>query len=239
MRGRGNPASGSWTVRLLNLPINKQGQRSKDRENSLEFSMCEFNFLPTRYIHQSWLATIRRGKLLRKLSYCRRSEQRVSRYLLSEFELDGQYWFDFSNSCNSIALLDGNKLAQLVLYAGLAVNARRIQGTILGKDVLKLKRDLGEDSYLFALKGASLSNLTSEVASMPTYSKCMAVQSKICGIKCLATVFPDGTPALTKRMLLKLPVTWCNHFSALDITASDRDALLELVRRIFVKVVSL
>lgn len=239
MRRYGNSGSGPRTGQTLNLSIDGQDHRSKSWKDSLEFSICEFNFLPLRYIHSSWLETVRRGTLLSKFRGCRRTEQRLSRYLLAEFELHGQYWFDFSDPCKCIALLDGNKLAQLVLYTGLAVNAARIKGTILGKEVLKLRRDLGEDAYLFALKDASLFGLTSEVASLPRYSKCMLVQAKICGIRCLATVFPEGTPAFTKRMLLKLPVSWCNHFSALDVTASDRDALLDMVSRIFVKAESL
>jgi hypothetical protein len=174
----------------------------------------EFNFLPIRYIHDSWLAALPHGAPLASLRCCRRVEQRLSRQLLVEFDLAGRYWFDFTVPASQIALLDGASLEKLVFYTGLALNARHISRIVARDELLPLKQSLGETAYLFAVKRAPFLTPLSAQGELPErYAEDMREHLTISGLKCLSQLLAGYGPALTQRLRLKLPLAWCEHFT--------------------------
>jgi hypothetical protein len=172
----------------------------------------EFNFLPLRYIHSSWLKTIPAGKCIEEMRSCARTEYRLSRYLLTHFELENEYYFDFTDEVKTIALLDQNKISEVARYAGLVINREQIKTKIARDEVVQLKQQIGEDAYTFAIKRAPFFGAIPEFPSIYT-SEHMPVNVTVSGIQCLATLF-SGNSALFKRVFLKFP-SMCTPYSKL------------------------
>lgn len=194
-----------------------------DKDNVL--SICQFNFLPIRYMHPTWFSALPNGSLLQRLRHCQRTEQRLSRYILSHFNLIEQHWFDFTAPVNRIALLSGTSIIQLIFYAGLTLNATAIQRSLLRKDVIVLKQSLGEKPYLFALKRASfLYPSPAAKASLPLDNG-LRIHLMREGIRCLSRVFQDQPRALTQRLLWKLPRSWAAVFLSQPVQGCTQKTL--------------
>jgi hypothetical protein len=191
----------------------------------------EFNFLPLRYIHSSWLKTIPAGKCIEGMRSCARTEYRLSRYLLTHFELENEYCFDFTDEVKTIALLDQNKIAKVAQYAGLVINREQIKRKIARDDVVQLKQQIGEDAYTFAIKRAPFFGATPEFPSTHA-SEHLPANVTVNGIQCLATLF-SGNSAIFKRVFLKFPST-CTPYSKLptSIISKDLDKVSSLLVRI-------
>jgi len=193
-------------------------------------SINEFNFLPLRYIHPSWLKTISGGKYVEKMRSCTRTEYRLSRYLLSCFGLENEFCFNFTDQVKSIALLDNDQITKVVQHAGLAVNREHIKKIIARDDVVQLKQQIGEEAYVFALKRAPF---LGEIPEFPSSYKSehMPTNIIVSGIRCLATIFSDDS-AVFKRVLLKFPSLWepYSELPASLISKERRKASSLLVR---------
>ena len=191
----------------------------------------EFNFLPLRYIHPSWLKTVFGGKYIEEMRSCSRTEYRLSQYLLSYFELENDYCFDFTNQVNTIALLDESKLSEIVRYAGLVINSEQIKKNIAREDVVQLKHQIGEKAYLFALKRAPFMGTIPDFPSHEYKSENLLTNIRISGAQCLAALFSDNT-AILKRVFFKFPIIWkpYSQLSTLLISKEHNTASSLLVR---------
>lgn len=186
----------------------------------------EFNFLPSRYVHMSWLQTLPHGRLLSKLRRCERAEWRVARYLLSYFGLRERYWFDFNKPSYRIALWDSRDIQQLAVYVGLTLNYQYIQHAVRRDDVLHIRRAFGERAYRFAMRQAPFlvpKEMLSRGEINPTNDRDMIAAS---GVHCLGTVFCTLPLELHKRLLLKLPYHWMPHFCGPPVQSRQNCALL-------------
>lgn len=174
----------------------------------------EFNFLPGRYLHSSWLQALPYAALLDKLRRCPRSEARVSRYLLDLFGLGDQYWFDFTEPLLRIALLKGVALDKLVFFAGLVCVSSHIQHAVLRAEVQQLRHSLGDEAYGFALKRAPFLVPAGSFPESERRVQGIRFHALLTGLHCLSGAFAGRPPALTRRLLLKLPQAWQARFDA-------------------------
>lgn len=191
----------------------------------------EFNFLPLRYIHASWLQTVTGGKSIEKMRSCARTEYRLSRYLLAYFGLENEYCFDFTDEVETIALLNQNKISEVARYAGLVINREQIKRNIARNDVVQLKYLIGEKAYMFALKRAPFFGAIPDFPS--TYkSESILTDITVSGFRCLATIF-SGNSALFKRVFLKFPSTY-RPYSKLPFSfiSKEQGAVTSLLVRI-------
>ncbi|MEE4379283.1 MAG: SctK family type III secretion system sorting platform protein [Candidatus Competibacteraceae bacterium] len=178
-------------------------------DRALLAAVCEFNLLPSQYLHDSWLESLPHGNLLAQLTACSRVGAQLSQYLLQQFGLPDQYCFAIEEPLLRIALLPEADIAALVLHAGLCRYSRQIQHTVLRQEVLALREQLGEEAYLFALKRAPFLAPPLENSTDPAW------QADHCrehtwraGIGCLSSAFSGQAPALVQRLMMKLPRHW-------------------------------
>ncbi|MFO1349192.1 MAG: SctK family type III secretion system sorting platform protein [Gammaproteobacteria bacterium] len=184
-------------------------------DRRLSSAVGEFNFLPSRYAHPSWLACLPHGALLVRLRDSPRIAQRLSRHLLAEWELEDRYCFDFSARPARLALIDGAVLARLVLYAGLTATASYARRAVERDKVAAIKRCIGAPAFLFALKRAPF---LGGAAPAPTDLRQQTVEafhaaSLAAGMRQLAACLQEQEPALLQRLLFKLPKDWRDWFT--------------------------
>lgn len=177
--------------------------------------ILEFNLLPARYAHQSWLTDFdwlaRHPELL--------TQTKVMRYLsmqiLQQWDLQQKYWLDFNTPPTPVALLDRDKLLELVRYLGLALCHRYVQHSIERQRIQALKTSLGDAAYFFALRRAPLLGLA-QLADVPAQTLTVeqfVQQADHTGLRCLATSLQQQQdPALQQRLLFKLPKQWAAQF---------------------------
>jgi hypothetical protein len=168
----------------------------------------EFNFLPGRYIHPSWLEGLIEDDLFNRLKKSRRAGQRLSPLILLKFGLDRTCFFNFEDPVRRLALLNGETLLKLIYLAGVSVHAGEISQVIERDSVLSLKKSLGEEAYLFALKRAPF--LVGRMDFPPYPRKTTDYEGfrdlvYECGMKALEACLGGEEASLRKRLALKLP----------------------------------
>lgn len=203
------------------VPQNKTALRKE------VLSICRFNFLPIQYIHPSWLSTLPTGFVLERLRHCQRTAHHLSRYLLAQFGLENRYWFEFTDPVNRIALLNSPSLIKLAFYTGLTLNADPIRRALQRCEVNNLKKAIGEDNYLFAVKRAPFLWPASEnVHKLPSDPDHLRQYLISAGITYLDNAFYQRSSALTQRLWWKLPKSWRSSPASLKTVKQEAIALL-------------
>ncbi|MEI6985775.1 MAG: SctK family type III secretion system sorting platform protein [Rhodospirillaceae bacterium] len=139
-----------------------------------------------------------------RLSSCTRTEPTLSRFVLERFGLTDRFWTDFGPTWRRLALLSPEILHRVVLFAGLSLASAGFSRIVLGSEVRRLKGEIGEDGYNFAVKRAPF--LVGDLAIIKPDTK--AYDRRACerlGVSCLAAAFADEDAGLTRRLFLKLP----------------------------------
>ena len=199
-----------------------------------EREVFEFMFLPHQYLHNSWWEKIKDGDDLKKLSQHKRAEQSVSGIIMDTFELDKDSSFNINGDIDKIVLLPVDKITNLIVHIGLIFISPQIKSTILKKEILRFKEELGEERFLFAKKiaPAFLYKLGQENRTPPIPSETSILTcSYAIGLNVLGTAMKNTEESLKQRLILKLGEPTKNHLDVLDdkysfFTEQDKCILL-------------
>jgi len=108
------------------------------QQGALAGLIHEFNILPVRYVHRSWLLDAMGDSVAEAACKSARTEKIISAWIISE--LKNEFHYDFEDIPNRLALLDNLSLQKLIIYTGTAINAKQITKIIEGKKILNLKK---------------------------------------------------------------------------------------------------
>ncbi len=175
-------------------------------------SVYEFNFLLSRYVHRSWWATVRFARPLYHRRRVSRIEADISDYLLDQFELAGHYCFEFEDPLARVALWRQSEIVRFLLFTGAALDAEAIRRILDGARIRRFKEEVGADVYGFVmhqmpLKGAAPVSGQMPALSAPNYrQRLLALGAAFAG-----RVLSGYSPALTRRLALKLPRRWLRY----------------------------
>ncbi|WP_252178929.1 SctK family type III secretion system sorting platform protein [Endozoicomonas sp. 4G] len=203
----------------------EQPHLQEDPQSELFQSIAEFNLYLVRFIHHSWLKTIKLSPLVKQLRQAGHADYYLSHFLLTEFKLNNDYDYDFDEKHKRVALADEEALTKLAFYLGIILNESVIRNTLRKQERMLLKKTLGEDGFRFAVKKAQFfSRIRSDQG--PSFLidwdhldrfKRYLLQS---GFQVLGRAFSDSSPAFTKRLELKLPVSFRD-----DLQSSEKSGL--------------
>lgn len=110
----------------------------------------EFNYLPARYLHDSWWVDIPNGNVLKLLRDNQRIENRLSEIIINYFKINGEYSFDFDDHLDAIGLQPVNEINELLDYLGLLYAGHQINQIIIKGKLLEYEELLGKEKYKFA-----------------------------------------------------------------------------------------
>jgi hypothetical protein len=201
---------------------------------ALFFCVHQFNLLPTRYIHDSWLEKLVGAKQLyiRKIwKKNLRAEKHCAALIIKTF-CHG-FIYDFSDTLRRVALLPGAELARLMVYAGLAANSHAIVKTLSGRHIKTLSNAFGQQAYEFAVTRAPL------LAGPRRFDYLMPQRTEKdpqpgdileSGRRCLQICLEGAPVPLVQRLRLKFSRTmnW-------DFTLRSDDAIRTACRRLIQK----
>ena len=190
--------------------------------------VLRFNYLPAAYIHPERRAGWMDEGLWSRLVACETGRRELSGMVFRRLDLDSPGFFDFAPLRRRFALLQRETLTVLARYSGAAFASQRITRVIDGNRVVKLKEELGEDIYRFAVKRAPF--LVSEsLCQGPDDDEDGGVEEL--GWRCLARCHAGDPPELIERLRLKFPLTLDIEFPN-NITESDRDQAASLMKKV-------
>ncbi|WP_179957764.1 SctK family type III secretion system sorting platform protein [Exilibacterium tricleocarpae] len=201
-------------------------------------ALIEFNILPARYMHDSWFDQFRHGHMIYKLRACRRTEYKLSHYILECLGLSNSYCFDIPQPVSAVVLLPPAELVRMVRYLGACANVSMLQRLIGKKQVQSIKNAIGEDAYLFGIKRAPYLVAGSETPKLKSImARNLGDYITICGMCLLFAAFKDSSLALKKRLSLKFSYHWIQMMSqpVLLSGASETHLLIERVRAEVIK----
>jgi hypothetical protein len=206
-------------------------QRIMKGDDQLAFLIHQFNVFPTRYMHSSWWKELIdfQGAVERCIEN-KRAEKHLAAYILNN--IGHEYCYQFQEVAHRIVLLDGPTLERLVFTLGLTLNARRIKAVVEGHKARLLKKDLGENAYLFAIKRAALFGSHAWFWDLADYeSELRHEQIVQDGRKCIQICLGDAPEAMTKRLALKFANTVSWNFSE-NGQSKDKHRAWSLVRKV-------
>nr|CAA6830816.1 MAG: Unknown protein [uncultured Thiotrichaceae bacterium] len=180
--------------------------------NKLSDMVWEFNFRPDHYIHDSWLEQMPDGPLIKKLVGCHRGADRIVQYLMQRLGLEGQVFFNFSNSLTRIGLWSGQDLEKLIMHTGAVFYHSRVQKIVTRDEVLQIREQM--DDELFNFMQSRAVQLKGKIdLSLKLPAGLGAEQSiRLAGLLCFHAALVGYPVALRKRLMLKLPHEWYTLF---------------------------
>ncbi len=183
-------------------------QEEPASSNNLSDLVWEFNFRPDHYIHDSWLEQMPDGPLIKKLGGCHRGADRIVGYLMQRLGLEGQVFFNFSNSLARIGLWRGQDLERLIMHIGSIFYYGKVQKIVAREDLLHIRDQMGEELFSFMQRRAvQLKGRMDLSLKLPTG---LGTEETIilAGLLCFHAALGNYPLALRKRLMLKLPHQW-------------------------------
>ncbi|MBF0320068.1 MAG: SctK family type III secretion system sorting platform protein [Nitrospirae bacterium] len=182
-----------------------------NKRDTLLGRMYEFNELPVRYMHTDWYGAIGLDEPLSLLiDKSARGQRRLSDYILSKCAIDAREFYSFGRGLDIIALLDAEPLKTLVLLCGVVNYSRYIRGIIDRQTVNKTIGALGAKVYDFAVKRATL--LFPDIGGKTIGEGAVEDLAIGDGMDCLRRALNGADKAVIKRMHLKLPKRFVEHW---------------------------
>ena len=179
-------------------------------------AMYAFNNELLPYLHTDYLDGMP-VDVLKSLSESPQSRGKVIAYLRKELKLDtGVYNFD--DVRYYLCLLSADEINKIICYIGGICFSEQIRKTILGRELVKIRRTIGEDAYAFSLRTAPLF-VKSNVAEQFRADGNTLVERMLNTGKSLIEMSLDGLPeSLEKRFVLKFPKNfgWNFHHQVED-----------------------
>ncbi|KEQ18903.1 SctK family type III secretion system sorting platform protein [Endozoicomonas numazuensis] len=212
----------------------EQPQLHGDSQIELFQSVAEFNLYLVRFIHHSWLKTIKLSPLVRQLRQAGNADYHLSHFLLKEFGLANDYDYDFAEKYKRVVLANEDAILKLALYLGIILNESIIRNTIRKQERFLLEQVLGEEAFRFAVKKAQFfSRIGSDLG--PSFLidwdhldsfRNYLLQS---GFQVLGRAFSKSSPAFLKRLELKLPASFRDYIQNSEKSDLDIDQCKTLV----------
>lgn len=176
------------------------------RNDNLFITMYRFNEMISEYVEKSHILSIPfLGAHWEDFVCVERIGARLSRLLLRHFRLENESFYEFEDPRLRVALLSGEVLSRLLIYAGAAIYSERMSKLIMKKDVIALKESIGEDVYFFASKKASLFIGLAPRMDLPEGGVITKEVLFELGKRCLEMCLANEDERLLKRLVLKFP----------------------------------
>lgn len=181
-------------------------QNALTRKDNLFRAIYQFNELISLYIDESHVGQFPSiGNNWKALRSVKRVQVKLSKLLQKLFKLEGRTFYHFEEPRLRLALMEGRVLNELLTKVGAVYYSERIGRIILKREVLDLKKSIGEDIYFFATKKASLIKNLAPKIETPELKELTRDDLMEVGKLCLEICFAGEDKALTDRLILKMP----------------------------------
>jgi hypothetical protein len=198
----------------------------------LQAESAAFVFFPNRYVHQSWREEMLQAPLWELLGANPRTEGRLAAFVTERagLSLPGALAFDTPQA--RFCLLSWEAIEKIARRTGLVLNAARVGKLIDGKLVARIRRDLGNDAYEFALRRAPLiTTQTDPLAPDLAADAPLGAELERSGLNYIGLALAGVAAELRTRLRIKLPKV---HAQLLDAPQGGiaPEAAWQVVRKV-------
>ncbi len=166
--------------------------------------ILDFNHLPTRYLHPSWIVCFASPHSFKTLCASPRGERKLAALILKRYQLTQVGYFDFAEDAHRLALVDAVDLRRAVLWCGIAALSEEIAKVVDRQRVHELVEDLGLETHRFALTNARRYSNATLFASWAGEGD-IAARAWMIGTTCLTACFSERPDSLRRRLRLFFP----------------------------------
>ncbi len=214
-----------------------------DQDSGLELfqSVAEFNLYLVRYIHPSWLKTVKLSPLVQQLKKQSNADYHLSHYLLKQFQLNNEFDYEFVENHKRIVLADEPLLAQLALYTGAALNESIIRNALLRSQKQALAECLGESLYRFSTQKAQfIARFDQQLGPSLLIDWDHLEQFKlyllVTGLQVLGMAFNDCPIAFKKRLALKMSKEFSQYLENSELQNLTKEQCQKLLIKVYKEV---
>lgn len=180
--------------------------------------VAEYNLYLVRYIHHSWLTTIKLSPLVKQLRQGGNADYHLSHYLLGQFKLSNEFDYEFDLPVKKVALADEEAITRLAFYLGIILNEDVIRGVVRKQERQALEALLGSDGYRFAVKKAQfISRAASQTGPsiLIDWDHLDRFKNYLLstGFQVLGKAYSTMPDSFKKRLELKLPAEYSETLS--------------------------
>jgi hypothetical protein len=142
---------------LANQSNKREDLKTIYREKKDMFGLAyEFNMLPARYIHRSWIESYIPFNIFKSVAKSERGAEKLSNLILAHYKLNYEFYYEFYDPSLRFALLPSEIISKLALYSGIALNYKFITKAIDKQKKTKIIESIGQHGYRFAVTHAPL-----------------------------------------------------------------------------------
>ncbi len=176
----------------------------------LPLMVVQFNYFPSSYADESWWSAFKLMNIYKKLAKRPQTHRRLSRALLEQLKISGQYDFDFDHKTKKLALLPASDLRRLIRVLGLVSHSAQLRRIVLGSELKRLHEFVSKEDHSLALRlsFACEGRFPPVSAELSQDGLVGAIASHVeeRGLSILDKAFGAGlSGAFVKRFLLKMP----------------------------------
>ena len=173
---------------------------------ALQAEGAAFLFFPNRYVHPSWREEMMQAPLWELLGATPRTEGRLAAFVADRAGLSLPATLAFDSPPARFCLLPWEAIEKIAHRTGLVLNAARFGKVIDGKLVARIRRDLGNEAYEFALRRAPLITTQSDPLA-PDFAaeEPLGAALERSGLNYIGLALAGVAAELRARLRLKLP----------------------------------
>jgi hypothetical protein len=219
--------------------LNQSWSASLIRTNPDLFRLIhDFNYRPSHWIHPARAAALPHAAVSTALLQRGQALPQLNRWIAGRLSMqmrETAFW-DFTDPRQRLALLSHETLAKIALFCGAAWRWSRIAVIIGRSQIVELKKAIGEQAHVFALRrGRLVIDQKSAFESMPDRTLVQEIHEL--GWITVLTALGGECAGLLDRFVLKLPED-VPQFDFFGVNARTRDAAWQRVRKVLGEVLS-
>ena len=204
-------------------------------------SVAEFNLYLIRYIHPSWLKTVKLSPLVQQLRQQCNADYHLSHYLLKQFQLNNEFDYEFMENHKRIALADEAVLSELALYTGATLNESIVRNALMRSQKQALSECLSEPLYRFVTQKAQfIARFDQQLGPSLLIDWDHLDQFKhyllVTGLQVLGMAYADSPEAFRKRFVLKMPADCSQHIENSELQNLSQEQCQKLLIKVYKEV---
>lgn len=142
---------------MVSMSVDRNAVKSLFREKKELFGLVyEFNLMPAVYIHKSWMSPSIPPPLFNKITQSKRGIEKLSQWILAQYDISQNYYYDFIDPLFRLALLPSEVIYRITLYCGVTLNHKNLTAIIDRSKKEEIINSIGIEGYHFGIKKAPL-----------------------------------------------------------------------------------
>lgn len=197
----------------MSTSVDQDAIKSLFREKKEMFGLVyKFNLMPAKYIHRTWIDALISPLLFEKMTLSKRGTEKLSQWILTQYNLNQDYYYNFVDPLFRLALLPNEVIYKITFYCGVALNYKNITAIIDKSKKEEIINEIGLEGYHFGVKKAPLL-LGNRKILVKAWSVKDDVKSSIerDGVTYFLASFSQAPKTIFKRLLLKFPKEICKN----------------------------